>query len=115
MPNKDEIFENELFTLTDEEGNESQFEMLGSIELDGKNYVALVPTEGDQDEYVILKLEYDENDGEVLVTIDDDEEFDKVADEFEDAFMGEFDCDENGFSVEDDEEDSDEEDEQDEE
>ena len=109
MPKNDDIFENELFTLTDEEGNESQFEMLGSLELDGKNYVALVPTEGDQDEYVILKLESDDNDGEVLVTIDDDDEFDRVADEFEDAFMGEFDCDENGFSVEDDNEDEEEE------
>ncbi|MDD2269592.1 MAG: DUF1292 domain-containing protein [Eubacteriales bacterium] len=104
MDNKDDIFENELFTLTDENGNESQFEMLGSLELDGKNYVALIPVEGDEsnDEYVILRLDNDPQEGEILVTIDDDEEFDRVADEFEDAFMEELDCDAHGFSVEDD-------------
>ena len=103
MDNKNEMFENELFTLTDENGNESQFEMLGTIEVDGKNYVALIPVEGDEsnDEYVILRLDNDPDEGEILVTIDDDEEFDRVADEFEDAFMGELDCDANGFSVED--------------
>ena len=40
-----------------------------------------------------MKVEVDENGEELLVTIDDDDEFDKVADAFEDQFMGEFDLD----------------------
>ena len=35
----------------------------------------------------------DENGDELLVTIDDDDEFDRVADAFEDTFMGEIDLD----------------------
>ncbi|MFA6947558.1 MAG: DUF1292 domain-containing protein [Eubacteriales bacterium] len=90
----DELFEDEIFTLTDEDGQESKFSLLGSCELDGKTYLALVPVEDESDEYVILKLELDENDEEVLVTIEDDEEFDRVADYFEDELFSEVDHDE---------------------
>lgn len=89
--------ENEnIFTLTDEEGNESEFELVGELTLDDNVYLALIPKDGDEDEYVILKVEVDENGDELLVTIDDDDEFDRVADAFEDTFMGEIDLDENG-------------------
>ena len=86
-------FEQEVFTLTDEEGVESDFELIGSMELDGVTYVALLPVEGADDEYVILKLVEDEDGDEILVTIDDDDEFDKAADAFEDEFMGDIDHD----------------------
>lgn len=86
-------FEEEVFTLTDEEGNESDFEFIGRIELDGNNYVALIPADGEDEEYVILKVDTDENGEEYLVTIEDDEEFDKAADAFEDEFMSEIDYD----------------------
>ena len=86
-------FEQEVFTLTDEEGNESEFELLGELNIDDNTYLALIPLDGDEDEYVILKVEVDENGDELLVTIDDDDEFDKVADAFEDEFMGDIDHD----------------------
>lgn len=94
-------FEEEVFTLTDEEGNESDFEFIGRIELDDNTYVALIPVDGDEEEYVILKVDKDENGEEFLITIEDDEEFDKAADAFEDEFMSEIDYDtENGESEE---------------
>lgn len=85
----------QIFTLTDEEGNESQFELIGNLDINGNTYVALVPVDnaGEEEEYVILKVEEDENGEEFLVTIDDDDEFDEVADAFEDEFMSEFDYD----------------------
>ncbi len=86
----EEIFEPEVFTLTDEEGNESEFELIASHEADGVTYLALMPTEDNENgEYVILRLEPDpENEGdEILVTIDDDEEFDKIADIFDDMLF----------------------------
>ncbi len=86
-------FEQEVFTLTDEEGNESDFEFIGKIELDGNTYVALIPVEGKDEEYVILKIVKDESGDEILVTIEDDDEFDKAADAFEDEFMSEIDLD----------------------
>ena len=86
-------FEEEVFTLTDEEGNESDFGFIGKIELGDNTYVALVPVDGDEEEYVILKVDTDENGEEYLSTIEDDEEFDKAADAFEDEFMSEIDYD----------------------
>ena len=95
----DEIFESEIFTLTDEDGKELQFELIGSCELDGVEYFALAPYEekdSEEVEYVILKKEKDEATGEdILVTIDDDDEFDKIADIFEDELFNEVDFDVN--------------------
>lgn len=89
--------ENEnIFTLTDEDGNENQFELIGNLDINDNTYVALIPLsneEKEEEEYVILKVEEDENGEEFLVTIDDDDEFDEVADAFEDEFMAELDYD----------------------
>ena len=84
--------EREFYTLTDEEGNEIEFELIGSGEVDGVMYYAMIPVEEAEDEdrdvfeYVILKSEVDENGDESLFTIDDDEEFDRIADFFDDMF-----------------------------
>ena len=93
----DELFNEEVFTLTDEDGNEKQFELLGSQEIDGETYLALGPIEDNEnEEYVILKVALDEESGEeILVTIDDDDEFNRVADFFNDELFGEIDYDEN--------------------
>ncbi|MCQ2426371.1 MAG: DUF1292 domain-containing protein [Lachnospiraceae bacterium] len=88
--------EEEIYTLTDEEGNETQFELLGSHELDGVVYLALIPIgEGNKEdeEYVILRMDQDENGEDMLVTIDDDDEFDRIADIFDDELFGEIDYD----------------------
>ena len=86
---EEEMEEVEVYTLTDEEGNESQFELIGEAEIDGITYYALteLDEEGNQvsDEYVVLRVEK-EGDEDVLVSIEDDEEFDKVADFFDDQF-----------------------------
>ncbi len=96
-----ENMENEnVFTLTDEEGNESEFEFLDELVIDDVTYLALIPVDGDEEEYVVLKVVVDENGDEILVTIDDDDEFDRVVDAFEDHFMSEMDLD----AVENDEE-----------
>jgi len=90
-----EYLDDEIFTLTDEEGNESEFQLLDSLEIDGVYYLALVPIENnDEGEYVILKVETDENGEDLLVTIDDDDEFNRIADTFEDKLFSEIDYDE---------------------
>ena len=78
-----------LFTLEDEDGVEQQFEMLDTLEVDGERYYALVPYYEDPTkeleadaELVVLKAEYDENDEEILVTIDSDEEYEKIGNMF---------------------------------
>ena len=87
-------YEADILTLTDEDGVEKDYEVIGDMEIDGNNYLALVPADEDGDEFIILKLAVDENGNEMLVTIDDDDEFDKVADAFEDELMEE--CDHDG-------------------
>lgn len=90
--------EGEKILLTDENGVESEFELIGSAELNGNQYFACVPTEGGDPEYleyVILKLIIDEDGEEMLVTIDDDDEFEDVADYFDDALADEIDLDQN--------------------
>ncbi len=85
----DELMDDEIYTLTDEDGNENQFELIGQKEIDGATYLALVPIdENDDEEYVILKVEQDENGEEVLATINDDDEFERVADIFDDELFG---------------------------
>ena len=98
MDEKD--FQSEYYTLTDEEGNELQFEVIGAAELKGVKYYAMIPVddqpeEEDVYEYVILKEEKDENGEDMLVTIDDDDEFDDVADYFDDMLSDEADYDLN--------------------
>ena len=89
MSNEEELYDAEIFTLTDEDGNETDFVLLATAEIEGVTYMALEPAEdNDEGEYVILKIAHDdETDEDILVTIDDDDEFDRVADLFEDEFM----------------------------
>ncbi len=92
-----EEVESEYFTLTDEDGNEIDFEVIGQYEKNGQQYFAMIPVEenddeGDVLEYVILKLAK-EGDEEILVTVDDDNELDDIADYFDDLFTREIDYD----------------------
>lgn len=86
-------------TLTDEDGREIDFELIGEAELDGVKYYAMEPVGEDEEsedgviEYVLLKKDIDEDGEEVFVTIDDEAEFDKVAAYFDDMFDDEADYD----------------------
>lgn len=91
--NDETMDEAEVYTLVDEEGKESQFEVIGKRELDGVLYFALIPVEEESDEYVILKLSTDEEGEECLVSVDDDDEFEKIAEIFDDELFDEVDYD----------------------
>ena len=96
--------EREFYTLTDEEGNEIEFELIGVAEKNGTTYYAMIPVDAAEDsdndegfcEYVVLRAEKDENGEDTLVTIDDDDEFDDIADYFDDMFSEEIDYDVKG-------------------
>ena len=88
--------EAEVVMLTDEDGNEHAFQLIAEAELGGTQYFAMIPADEASNEefceYIILKMVV-ENGEENLVSIDDDEEFDNVADYFDDLFSEEFDYD----------------------
>jgi len=85
--------EDEIITLTDEDGQEHQFAILDVIEVDNKEYAILIPTDEaeaeNEDEAVILRLETDESGEEVLVDIEDDEEWQRVAQVWEELVESE--------------------------
>ena len=92
--------QSEIYTLTDEEGNELQFEVIASAEVNGTVYYAMIPVDDQPEaedvyEYVVLKEETDEYGENILVTIDDDDEFDNIADYFDDMLSDEADYDVN--------------------
>ena len=88
--NENEEYDPEIYTLTDEEGNELNFSLLGTLEHEGNVYKALIPVdengEEESEEYVILKCGIDDDGEEIMETIEDDEEFDRIADIFDDEF-----------------------------
>lgn len=92
----DEEYEiGDIVTLTDDDGNESEYELIGETDVEGSTYYALAPTDNDE-EYVILKLEADENGEQILTTITDDDEFDRVAQIFDDELYSDIDYDDEG-------------------
>lgn len=88
----DEELDN-IIILNDEDGNEVKFEFLDLIELDGEEYIVLLPTEEDDEdgEVVILKVEdTDSEDEESYVSVDDQEVLNKVFEIFKEKFKDEF-------------------------
>lgn len=79
----------DLYTLVDENGVEQQFEMLDSMDVGNDRYYALVPYYDDptkeleaDSELVVLKSEFDKNNEETLVTIEDDDEYERIGNMF---------------------------------
>ena len=77
-------------TLTDDEGKDIELEYIDALEYNGTTYMAFFPVveedsedEENEEEYglVILKSQM-ENGEEFLVTVDDEEEIEKVYDLF---------------------------------
>lgn len=75
-----EDFGNNYVVLTDEEGNEVEFEHIDTVEVDGQTYLAFIPAElnvEEEAEVVILKIA-EENGEEILVSVDDEDEADRI-------------------------------------
>ncbi|MGE5575725.1 MAG: DUF1292 domain-containing protein [Syntrophothermus sp.] len=72
----------EEITLVDEDGIEHHFVVLDVVEVSGNRYAVLLPEEEkDEDEAsaVIFRIETDAEGEDVLVDIEDDDEFDRVV------------------------------------
>ena len=74
MENNNEILNEEenILTLTDENGVETQFEYLDVIEFEGSEYLILMPAEEGSDEIVILLIEPVDEENENYLAIDDE-------------------------------------------
>ena len=79
----------EIIELTDDDGNVTRFEYMTTIDYEGELYVALMladeeETEDEEEEgnVVILKIEKDENDEDIYVSIEDEALADAVFQKF---------------------------------
>ena len=90
-------YNEDLIVLTDEEGNELQFEIVCDVELDGETYVGMVELFDDpqkmveSDGQLVIMKTVEDNSGEIiLVTLDSNEELVRVAKEMEKILEEEF-------------------------
>ncbi|WP_288528885.1 DUF1292 domain-containing protein [uncultured Eubacterium sp.] len=83
----EEIYEPDLLSVTDEDGNEIVFELLERYETDDDVYVAITEYHDTTEEIVdadyeviILKVVEDENGDEFLEEIQDEMEYEQISD-----------------------------------
>ena len=74
--------EADFITLEFEDGVEIECEIMGVFEVEGKEYIALIPDDDTDDVYLYGFKELEDDEFE-LIDIEDDDEFDKVAAEFD--------------------------------
>jgi len=91
---EEELLDN-IIVLNDENGEEVKFEFLDLVELEGEEYVVLLPVEEENEEeegeVVILKVEDTESEEEEsYVSVDDEETLNKVFEIFKEKFKDEF-------------------------
>ena len=78
--------ESSILSLTDENGEETQFEYLDCIEYNGKEYLVLLPAEEDANQIVILEIEPVDEENENYVAVESEETLDKVYAIFKDRY-----------------------------
>ena len=84
---ENEDYGNDIVTLVDENGKETEFEIVDSLVTENNEYFALIPTEtaenvdSDDGELVILKV-VEENGEEFLEPIEDDDEYNEISEIF---------------------------------
>ncbi len=75
----------ETIMLTDEDGEETEFAIIDTVELKGESYILVIEADllEDEDAEAMILKKTAENNGELSYElIEDDDEFDAVADAF---------------------------------
>ena len=75
MENENLLLEEEeasILTLTDENGNDVDFEYLDCIDYEGKEYLVLMPAEDEAGEIIILEVEPVDEETENYLSVDDE-------------------------------------------
>lgn len=80
-----------LIVLTDEDGNDSEFEWLDTIEMNEKKYVVVIPADDETEEVIILQVEENENEEENFIAVEDENELNEVFEEFKNRNKENFD------------------------
>ena len=80
-----------IVVLTDDEGKDTEFEWLDTVEMGEEQYIVLLPTDDeDAEEVVILKMEA-EDETENFIPVEDEEELNEVYELFKERNKENFD------------------------
>ena len=88
MANEEVLQEEEsnILMLTDEHGEDVEFEYLDCIEYEGKEYLVLMPADETSSEIVILEVEPVDEENENYLSVSDEKILDAVYDIFKDRY-----------------------------
>ncbi len=87
--NQNEINEDgALIALTDENGKEVVFEILGVVDYDNDEFAVLIENRADADEVVIFKIQSLDDENEEFVSVEDEELLNKVFELFKAQYDG---------------------------
>ena len=88
MENNDILMEEEesILTLTDENGEDMEFEYLDCIEYQGKEYLVLMPVDEESNEIVILEIQPVDEENENYVAVEDEAILDAVYGIFKERY-----------------------------
>ncbi len=88
MENKDLLQEEEssIITMTDENGQDVDFEYLDCIEYEGKEYLVLIPAEEDSNEIVILEVEPVDDELENYLAVENEDTLNAVYQIFKERY-----------------------------
>lgn len=78
--------ESSIITMTDENGEEVEFEYLDCVEYEGKEYLVLIPAEEDSNEIVILEVEPVDEELENYLAVENEDTLNAVYEIFKDRF-----------------------------
>lgn len=73
----------ENIMLTDEDGNDVEFEVITKLDIEGAEYFIVAPVEDNGEDALALKVVVNEDGEEYFATVEDDEEFNLVNEAFE--------------------------------
>ncbi|QAA33751.1 MULTISPECIES: DUF1292 domain-containing protein [Clostridium] len=76
----------DTIVLLDEDGVETEFEVITKLDIEENEYVIVAPVDGSEDDAIALKIVTDEEGNDALVTVEDEEEFAMVAEAYETLF-----------------------------
>ena len=83
LPEEEEV---SILTLTDENGNDVDFEYLDAIDYQGKEYLVLMPAEEDSTEVVILEVEPVDEEMENYLSVGDEAVLNAVYEIFKERY-----------------------------
>lgn len=86
MANEEMLDEEAIISLTDEEGNEVEFELIDSVDYEDKEYLILLPPDDEAAEVVILEVEPHKDGTETYITVNNEDTLNAVYEIFKERF-----------------------------